>query len=101
MCEYCQNDGAREMAKEAIKRIKTLELKVDHLEEKFRIFNADKEYKLMMRMGDEYVPEYKTHKECEFIEVGDDLICTNCHKTFWNDDFIPPYCPHCFAKREV
>ena len=83
------------------KQLIELELKIAELEKFYKTQKAYKEYKMMMIMGDEYVPERKTNKECEFIEIGDRLICNKCHKAFDNENFIPPYCPHCFAKKAV
>lgn len=100
MCEYCREDGARSIAKKALEKIKELDIKIGFLESKLCIVNADNEYRLMMHQGSEYVPPEKSNAECDFVEVCDTLICTRCHKSFDNENFIPPYCPFCFAKRE-
>lgn len=91
---------ANSRSKDAIKRIIDLEKEVKQLKEQFSKFGADKEYRMMHRLGSLYTPP-KTFqkKECDFTEIADILFCSNCHNDFFiEDDFIPPYCPYCFAK---
>jgi hypothetical protein len=93
------DNEARQLANKALQKIHELELKINYLEEKLRTRDAYNEYQLMKKQGDKYRPEYNYNRgmRCDFVEIGDTLICTCCHKSFKNEDFIPPYCPHCLA----
>lgn len=98
MCEYCQNEGALSLAKEALRRIEKLEYNLNLLDMKFNSISADKELELMKKLKDKYVPAFRNNKVCDYTEIGDQLYCTNCHKGFYTEVEVPPYCPYCFAK---
>ena len=93
---------AIELILECEGRIICLEKELKMLKDEVRKSGATKEYRMMMRLGKLYTPPDTLNKnECDFTQVGDMIICSQCHQEFFTEgDFIPPYCPHCFAKRE-
>ena len=94
------------------KRISDLEEEVkrinNRLEHDMRAKMAEKEYEIMERLREAYKPPkippfyYMTGKDkCDFTIIGDKFICNQCHFEFYEiSNYIPPYCPCCFAKYE-
>jgi rubrerythrin len=97
---------------EIYRRLSTLEQEVstitNRLEYEIRAKMAEREYEVMERLRDAYQPPkipphyYRKGKEkCDFTIIGDKFVCNQCHFEFYEiSNYIPPYCPSCFAKRE-
>lgn len=94
------------------KRLSILEEEVktlsNRIEYEGRVKMAEKEYEIMERLRGAYQPPkipplyFKKGKDkCDFTIIGDKFICNQCHFEFYEiSNYIPPYCPCCFAKRE-
>lgn len=88
-------------------RLSSLEIEVKRLSgsinEETRTTSAEKEYEAMERLRENYTPpnSHKGKDKCGFTIIGNKVICSQCYFRFDKiNDYIPPYCPCCFAKRE-
>lgn len=87
------------------KRVSVLETMVTslikRLDECQKEARAQREYDRMERSRENYEPPYISERRCDFTSLGDELICTECHFPFRKiNNYVPLYCPRCFAKRE-
>ena len=68
------------------------------LENKIGIANSTNEYLKMIALGDRYIPPIESLNKCDFVLIGNEMVCNHCHANFDSmDGFIPPFCPFCFA----
>lgn len=105
---YDAGQTALDRTKDLEEAIRTLNRRIDRLEEVINKIcrqheeeRAKTEYEKMVKEREDYVPSVTTSTKCDFIIIGDEVICSRCHNEFYTDGFIPSYCPYCFAKREV
>ena len=87
--------------KNLLRMILEVKKEIAELENKIGIANASNEYLKMITFKDRYIPPVESSNKCDFVLIGEEMVCTQCHTMFERiDNFIPPFCPFCFAKKE-
>lgn len=88
--------------KNLMRMILEVKKEIAELENRLGIANASNEYLRMIALKDRYVPPVENTNKCDFVLIGEKMVCTQCHSMFERmDNFIPPFCPFCYAEKEA
>lgn len=88
--------------KSHLRMILEIKKEIAELENRLGVANASNEYLKMIALKDRYTPPIASSNKCDFVLIGEKLVCNHCHSMFERmDDFIPPFCPFCYAEKEA